>query len=178
MFKEYLLSAKNNNIPVTIYSNSENTQVSSFGLVQGVSDDWVLLASFSLFGFYAGFIIIKHEDVFRCESKNKYSERLLKLYQLRKQKHPIVDLTSGNLLRDLIQYAQKNQLVVTIELRDSGNPDLIGFIGDIKDDLITIDQIDFDGNADGDSVISFEDITRVDCDTEAQMSLKLLTDNR
>jgi len=178
MFKEYLLSAKSNNTLVSINTDNEVTEDILYGFVQGVSDDWVLLAIVSESGFYEGFIIIKCEDIFRCESKDKYSESVHKLYQLRKQKHPILDLTSGNLLGDIIQYAQKNQLVVAIELHDSTYDDLIGFIGDIKDDLITIEQLDGFGNADGESVILFEDISRVDCDTDTEMILKLLADNR
>jgi hypothetical protein len=177
MFNEYLLSAKNNNIPVSLYTDNKDTEKYSFGFIQRVSDDWVLLASISPFGFYDGFVIKKHENVYRCESKDKYGERIYQLYQLRKQKHSIVDVVSNNLLLDLIQYAQKNQFVVSFKLCDSECDDIQGFIADIQDGLITIEQLDDDGNTNGESIISFEDVTCLACDSDNEMTIKLLADN-
>lgn len=57
----------------------------------------------------------------------------------------------------LIQYAFNNRLVVSIELHGSGNDDLQGFVSDIQDG-ITIEQLDNDGNADGESLILLNDI--------------------
>ena len=177
MFKEYLLSAKNSEIPISLYTNKEDTERFSFGFVQEVSDDWVLLASISPFGFYDGFIIKKYEDIFRCESNDKYGKKIHKLYQLNKQNHSIVDLVTNNLILCLFQYAQNNKLIVSIELFDSECDDMQGFITNIQDDNFTIEQVDEYGNADGKSIVFLEDVTCVTCDSEEERSIKLLSGN-
>lgn len=178
MFKKCLLSAKNDKVPVSLYTDKENTSKFSFGFVQGISDDWVLLASISPFGSYDGFIIKRYEDVYRCESNDKYGERIYKLYKMHQQKHSIVDLISDSLVFDFIQYARKSQFVVSIELQNSGCDDVQGFVADIQDAFLTIKQLDEYGNNDGISIISFEDITCVVCDSDNEMAIKLLAENR
>jgi len=176
MFKEYLISAKNNNIPVAIYIDSEDTEKFSFGFIQGISNDYVLLADVSPYGLYDGFQIINCKDIYRCESKSQYNETVQKLYQLQRQSHPIVKLTSNNLILDLLQYARDNHDVVTIEVHDSKCSDLRGFV-EIQDDLVTIKQFDNYGIYNGESAISFEDITYISCDSLTEMSIKLLAEN-
>jgi hypothetical protein len=177
MIKEYLLSVKNNKVSISLYTDKEDTSKFSFGFVQGISDDWVLLASISPFGFYDGFIIKRYEDVYRCECNDKYGEKIRKLYQLRRQKHSIVDLSSNSLIIDLVQHAQKNRLVVSVEIHYSECDDVQGFVADIQDGFLRIEQLDEYGNPDGVSTISFEDITCIVCDSDNEMSIKLLAEN-
>lgn len=178
MFKEYLLKAINNQTPVSIYTDNEEVEKFSLGFIQGVSDDYVLLASISPFGFYDGFTIKNYKDIYRCESKDKYGEKAHKLYQIRKQNHPSLDLTSDDLILNLIQYAYDSHLVVSIELNHSEYDDLQGFISGIQGDMITIEQRDDYGNADGESIVFWDNITCVTCDSDKEMAIKLLSENQ
>ena len=67
-------------------------------------------------------------------------------------------------------------MVVTIELNDSGYDDLQGFISSIQEDIVIIKQLDDDGNADGESIVYRDDITCVFCDSDKEMSIKLLSE--
>lgn len=178
MFKQYLLSAKENGNPVSIYSDNESTERFSFGFIQGVSDDYVLLASISPLGFYDGYVIIKYKDIYRLEKNDKYGEKVYKLYGIRKQNHPIVPLTSDNIILDLIQFSRDKQLVVTIELDNSGYDDLQGIVSEIQGDMVVVMQIDDDGNPDGKTVVCFDRITRAICDSDKEMAIKLLSENQ
>ena len=99
------------------------------------------------------------------------------MYQLRKQKHPIVAATSGNPVVDMLTYARNNSLIVSIELFKSSFDDLRGYVSDITADMIIIEQIADDGEKDGDSVVSLSNITCVICDSDREMSIKLLAEN-
>ena len=177
MFKEYLLSNKKNGTPVSLYSDREHTEKFSFGFIQGISNDHVLLACISPLGLYDGFMIVNYKGIYQCEIQDQYSEKLLKLYHLRKQKHPVLDIKSDNLILDLIQYAQENRLIISAGLHDSGNDDLQGYVTTVEDGLVTIEQLSDDGSPDGESVVSFEDITYIVCDSDNEIALKLLAEN-
>ncbi|MGI6745871.1 MAG: hypothetical protein ACOX45_07000 [Acutalibacteraceae bacterium] len=174
MFKEYLLSAKSGKLPISLYTDNEDTEKFSLGFVQEFSNDYVLIDSITPFGFYDGYTIKSYKDIYRLEHKDKYGEKVYKLYLLHEQKHQIVDLKTDNLIFDLIHFAYENSLVVAIELHDSKIDDLIGFVSDIQDSMVTIEQLDSDGRNDGESVVSLEDITCVTCDSEREMAIKLL----
>lgn len=178
MFKEYLLSAQTNNIPISIYTDKTDTEKFSFGFIQGISNDYVLLASISPFGFYDGFTIKSYMDIYRCESKDRYGEKVYKLYQIHKQSHPNVDLLSDNLILDLIQYAYNNHLVISAEVHTSDLNDVQGFVSSIHNGLICVDQIDSDGYNNGESMLLIEEITCVTCDSDCEMALRLLADNQ
>ena len=177
MFKEYLLLASEKNQPISIYTDKDNTEKFAFGFVQGISDDCLLIASITKYGLYDGYVIKKLEDIYRLEVDDKYGKKLRKLYLLHKQKHSKIDLASKNIVCDLLQHAYKNRLIVTLELHDSNYDDLQGFVMEIPSDLIVIKQLDSYGNNDGTSMISLEDITHIACDSENEMTLKLLAEN-
>ncbi len=177
MFKQYLLSAKTNGNPISIYFDNEDTGKFSFGFVQGVSDDYILLASVSPFGFYDGYDTISSKSISRLETNDRYGERIHKLYEIRKENHPIVNLTSGNLVLDLIQFSCDKQFVITIELDNSGYDDLQGMVSVVQDDTILVKQLDDDGRPDGQTIVSIDRITRVKCDSDKEMAMKLLYEN-
>lgn len=177
MFNEYLCSAMANNVPVSIYTDKNDTDKFSFGFIQGVSNDYILIAAITPFGFYDGYTIKSYIDIYRIESQDKYGKKVHKLYLLHEQKHQLVDNLTDNLILDLIRFANEKHLAVSIELFHSESDDLQGFVADIQGDMVTIEQLDDDGKKDGNSVISLEDITDVVCDSDLQMALKLLSSN-
>ncbi len=75
MFKEYLLSAMKSQTPVSIYTDNEDVEKFSLGFIQGVSDDFVLLASISPFGFYDGFTLKNYIAV--CAGRKRQRNRSL-----------------------------------------------------------------------------------------------------
>jgi len=178
MFKDYLLQAMNQKNIVSLYTNDEDTEKFSLGFVQGVSNDYVLLASITPYGFYDGYIIKNYNDIYRVESNDKYGESKKKLYNLRSQNHAIIENKTDNLILCILEYALINHLVVSVELHDSGNNDLQGFVSNIEDGKIWIDQLDPYGQSDGKGIALIEDITWVACDAEDEQAIKLLAENQ
>ena len=64
--------------------------------------------------------------------------------------------------------------IVTIEVLESKNDDVVGYIHEIGDDFVTIKSIDTYGSYDGDTVIKLEDITHLICDSEQEATLDKL----
>ena len=82
------------------------------------------------------------------------------------------------MVADLSCFAQENHKVVSIELLESGNYDIQGFISEIKDTIITVEQLDDYGKKDGISIISFSDITSISCDSNEEIALTLLAEKQ
>lgn len=102
MFRQYLLSAKTSGNPISIYFDDEDAEKFSFGFVQDVSEEHILLACVSPFGFYDGYDIIGYQSIRRLEMNDRYGERVHKLYTIRGENHPPVPFASGSLNLDLI----------------------------------------------------------------------------
>lgn len=177
MFKDYLITAKNQKSIVSLYTDKEYMDKFSLGYVQGVSNDYVLLASITPNGLYDGFTIKHYNNIYHVESKDKYGEKIHKLYVLKKQQHSHIELNTDNLIVDILQYAMTKCLVVSVELNDSGYNDLQGFVSDIQEGKIIIKQLDQYGKSDGESIALIEDISCVTCDSEEENAMKLLSEN-
>ena len=180
MLKKYLMSAMNDNIPVSLYADKEDTENCMVGFIQGVTEEHVLVACFGTYGLYDGFTIKKCKDIFRLDSKDTYTEKVFKLYKFHEQKHPLIVRNSDNLVFDLLQHAKDNRLVVALVLceSDSDTCDAQGFISTIHDGMVTIEQVCRDGCNDGACVVRLEDISTVYCDSDEQMAVKILAENR
>jgi len=177
MFSEYLLSAKTSNDPISVYTNKNDTDRFSFGFIQDISEEHVLIESVSPLGFYDGYIIKEKEEIYRIDRMDSYGKKMRKLFSLRQQSHQIVERKTDNLILNLMYFANENRLVVTIELFNSGSYDLQGHVGVIQDNVVTIEKLDENGASDGSSVVSLADITIISCDSDNEMALKLLVDN-
>ena len=178
MWRNYLLSAKQEHKPISIYTNENDTTKFSFGFVCGISDNHILIASINPFGYSDGYLIKPYKNIYRIESSDKYGQKLYQLYLLHHQHHCPFHLTTDNLVFDLAYFAQENHKVVSIELLESEDDDIQGFISEIKDNIITVEQLDDYGKKDGISVISFNDITSISCDSDKEIALTLLAENQ
>lgn len=178
MFRQYLLSAKTSGNPISIYFDDEDAEKFSFGFVQDVSEEHILLACVSPFGFYDGYDIIGYQSIRRLEMNDSYGERVHKLYTIRGENHPPVPFASGSLILDLIQFSCDRRLVITVELDHSGYDDLQGMISAVRDDAVLVNQLDDDGCPDGETVVPLDRITRVTCDSDREMAIKLLYEQR
>lgn len=176
MYKEYLQKAKDASIPVAVYTNKEDTREVRCGLVQGLSDDFLLLAQITSHGFYEGYLTQRLPDIYRLENGERYDQRLYRLYTLRGQTHPPVEEKTGDPVADLLSFGKDKRLVVSIELFHSEEDDVIGFVEEIRENCVTIAQLDRDGKSNGNSLISMGDITRIDCDTDDESAIKFLAE--
>ena len=172
---ETLKKLKENNEIVSLYTNFNEPDKFWAGFIGRISDEFLMLNSISSSGRYEGFRINKISDIYKIEFGGKYQGKLKRLYLLQNQKHETVNNISEDLISDLLIFAREKKLVVTIQTRDSGYDDVIGYVEDMADETIKIKLLDEFGDEDGFSVLNKNDITLLACDND--MVLKLLSEN-
>ena len=177
MFEPVLLEAKESKVPISLYTDSEDKSKFTFGFILGISDDDVLLGSITPYGFYDGYTIRHLDDIYRVEKGDSYGLRVSKLYKIHSQGHPPLSVT-GDFVQDVLSFSCEYHLVVSIELMNSGYDDIQGFVSSVQGPMVVIEQVNDDGEFDGDTVVSIDDITCITCDSEKESAVKLLSENR
>jgi hypothetical protein len=147
------------------------------GFVERVSEEDVILRSFSTHARYNGWSLFKLDDICRIDHGGRYEEKLLSLYHARQTEHqadllPALDLNS-NLKFELLQASQRKDWAVAI---DTGATESIcGFVKSVELDYVVIEKFTAYGHADGESTLDFEHIERILVDDEDLQDLRLLT---
>ena len=158
---------------VSIFTGSEDLGKFTAGFVRAVDNDYVLIAHITPFGAYDGYRVEELEAVRKVKYDGKYEHMLQRLYEIQKQSHPDVAIT-GSLISDLLIYAKKHTLLISAELLDSDDDDVQGLVLGIKDDILTIRQVDRFGDEDGTCIVDIRDITVLVCDSDVEAALRLL----
>ena len=172
---EILKKSKGNNEIVSLFTELNEPDNFWAGFVGRISDEFIMLNGVCSRGRYEWFRINKISDIYKIEFGGKYQEKLEKLYLLQNQNHKPVTKLSEDLISDLLIFAKENKLIATIQIRDSGYDDIIGYIEDLTDETVKIKLLDEFGDEDGFSVFNKNDITLLACDND--MTLKLLSEN-
>lgn len=175
MDAEHIRAGQGDGRPVAVYTDCEDTGRFSCGYISAVTQDELLLSAVSPAGRYDGFLIVRTEDVFALERDSRYTDKIDRLYRARGQRHPAVEVGRGeSLTAAVLRHAQREHMVVTIELWDSGLDDVQGFVGTVGDKTVTIRQLDDGGKSGGEIEILPEAITALMCDEENGQALKIL----
>lgn len=161
---------------VSIYTNQEEPDSFSAGIVQAVDEEMVLINHITPYGLYDGYIVKQVSKVYRIEHNGQYEQKITKLYSFRKQKHMVIDIQDDDVVLSVLEFARQNQLLVAIEILDSGYWDVQGVVKEI-DNVIEIVQVNDYGEENGSTFINKNDISELRCDTEEEISMKLLYDN-
>ncbi len=173
--KNKIKEFKNTKNIVSIFDDYENTDKFSAGFIVDISDDHILLEHVSPYGLYDGFMVKEIKNVYRITYCGKYERKLDYLYKVQKQSHSKIKSLSDSVLMNLLLHAQNNKLVTTVELFDSELEDIQGYVSNISEELIVFDTVDDYGKIDGKSIIKINDITYLTCDSDKEMSIKLLS---
>lgn len=174
---EILKSLANNGKLTLVYTNMASTEKFSAGIITGVFINDFIIEHFTSFGQYDGYIVKKIDDVFRLETESKYVKKLENLIQHYKNRHDPIEykLSSGAL--NVINYAKKQNKVISITLFDNEDVDLSGYVEKFNDELIWINALDSYGEEDGKCIVRVDDITFLSCDTEDEIALRILSSN-
>ncbi len=180
MIIEQMRTAKNNKDIVSIYSNYEDTEKFSVGRVLAVNDDDTVLYAYSPYGRYDGYLLKKTDSIFLIETGGSYLEKIAILSDKNCDdfKKEIRKFESSDLVNELLNFAQENSLIVSIELLDSGITDVQGFVDKSENESVIINAVDDYGYSDGTSAVNFRDITFISCDAEDERALKTLYEAR
>ena len=175
MKKAVFDTAKNNEDIVSIYFNQESTDKFIAGHVLYVNEIQMLIGSIDAYGNYDGYVTRLLDDAFLVETNTKYTKKLSRLYKHKKQSHEIPVLGNPeNLFLALLGYAQTSHKAVSVQLFNSGFNDVQGFVDKLTSDTIVLSRVDDNGEPDGQSDFSLNDVTSISCDSQEDSALTLL----
>lgn len=172
-----LIDSHRNDRVILIFTNPDATRNFSAGVVSEIFDYEVIINHYLANGNYDGFHVKKISNIYRIETHTKYAKKIEILRQLTNAIHERVDDVKEDGFSTMLHYALKHKKVVTIELCDSDNNDVIGFVKQINDPYITISMLDENGEFDGETVFLIEHITHIACDGDEEIVLKQLNHN-
>ncbi|MNL56261.1 hypothetical protein D3C87_1797400 [compost metagenome] len=98
------------------------------------------------------------------------------MYERKKQTHKLVDLIKNNTLISMLEFIKNNNYILTIQLFESGENDIQGFVSKIGEKDLLIKKIDEYGKEDGIAIVIIDNITSIVCDSEEEIVLKMLAE--
>ena len=162
---------------VSLYNDKRDTSGFYCGKICATDESYVLLECFDKIGRYSGYVVLKNEDIFRISRNGQYENAMSNLEKALPKKHNLT-VSPSTFVRDFMNYAKKEKLVILIELCESASDDVQGIITEFNDEIITLDCVDDYGVSDGTSIIFFEDISVIKCDTIPCQGVKTLMERQ
>ena len=163
---------------ISIYTDTENTDRFSAGFIQALTETEILIAHVSPYGLYDGYLLKNPDDIYRLNYGGTYENTIEKLYSIRQQEHQKVSCADNKIKANLLQFALENHLVVSIELNNSGYDDIQGIVNAIDNNLVELTVLESTGAIDGYTTTYFNNITLLTCDSDKEIALKYLYENR
>lgn len=154
---------------VALYHNERDHSAFFFGKILAVTENYLVAMSVGLDGAYDGVVLYETEDIFRIEFGSQYEDKILTLLDQPTFENcwlPMID--EHHIMESLLESVQKNQIFLSVELRNSGEDDITGMAVELRDGLLRLNHIDEYGNADGTSYVKLSDITQIFCNMEKQ----------
>ena len=177
--KEMLLALMEAQKIVLLFFDEEDTEAFSCGFIGAVSSNEILIIHIDAFGEKDGFIVKRIEDIVKIEYDGKYSEKIGILDGLNRNKHEEkFEVQKGSLFLGMLAYAQENEKIVSIELMESGNEDIVGYVKVMEGNFLTIKTVDYYGLFDGETIVEKDNITHLVCDGGREAVLNKLVQYR
>lgn len=176
MFLNELKLAKELGRLISVFDDIENTNEFSVGFISNFNNDYYILRSITPHGRYDGFLLRKTKNILKLSTDGPYEEKIKILSERNNTHHKNCDFGNNDLVEAILTYALQNQLVVAIELLNSGCDDCTGFISSLDDEQCTIWKLNQYGKQNGTAIIEMNDITKINVDSEDEQDLKILYD--
>lgn len=168
---EILKSIKNKKMYAEFYG--ETSDRFNFGKIKFLSNTFVIIHLVTPDGLDDGYYLEKTKEIFDVKTTGEYIDNMEKLIKY----HGYIndDIFDGdNPVISLLEYAKSNNLIVSVELLDSGIFDGVGFIEKVDNNLCKMKAVDFNGNEDGITYIKTDKITKISCGSEDERRAKIL----
>lgn len=177
--KNTLEKAQKNKIVVSIHTEKENWSRCSVGYVDVITDHYVRLQSLSEYGENNGFEIRALSEIFKVEWGGKYEEKIKKLSEGKGDilSEVLMDKPSSeDLIKDTLKQAYNKTVIVVIFGNDTQDS-LVGYITEIKGNLVEIKLINEFGELDGFAAINIDEILHIDFNTKSEQIRHFLYKN-
>lgn len=140
-----------------------------------IGEKWFLMQDISPSGRWNGLALYPLSDIVSVDEDTDYIRRTEKLLNYRQEAMSGIPLLADDPLLSLLNYSKENEMIVGIEIHESGYRDLYGFVCGVDDAVLCVRQVDEFGRDDGKSYISLDAITRCFVDDEEAKILKVLS---
>ena len=155
----------------SFYCDKTDNQVHLTGIVTCFNDQELLISHITRRGEYDGFIWVRLDDLYRIDRNGSYEKKIERLYKSKRQIHTDTDFESNDILRQLLCFANENKYIVSLELEEDM---IVGFVDRCDENGVEISQVNDYGEKDGITVVSFDELINVKCDSDYEQDLKLL----
>ena len=164
ILQKLLISCINLGEYVELYSDKNDLTKFIFGKIVFCDDSHIIILSITPEGMYDGYILKRIEDIVKiCTRTNYIADMISKIDQSSLKQ--FVFNNSDSSIVGLLDFAKTNNLIVSIELLNSGYSEAFGFVNEINNNYIAIKQIDQSDKLDGITYVRNEDITQISMDS-------------
>lgn len=155
-FLQRLLAAKKS---VRLFAEEGDSTSFVDGYLVRVCDEYVLLFSVDEDGVFDGYCLKRIENIFRADTDSQYLQALKKTIERQEIIDPFgaADLT----LKDVFCHLAKEKILCSVELFDDAETKTYGFIKDVSETAVVMNEIDRYGKDDGSVCIRTENVTTV-----------------
>ncbi len=138
-----------------------------------------LIACLDSYGNKDGFFCFKVEDLIKIQTDTQYLICLTKILSYNNDKEYFaqkIDFKGVNkpFINRVFDYIQKEKKVASFELVENGLKDFYGFISEISDDTLVIQQISCYGCLDGFVQVDAETITNITFNSQDEQKIEIL----
>jgi len=166
----------NSEFPIAIYDDQSDTDKFTVGFLVATTDQYALINSISTRGYEDGFYLTLVEDIYRIDMRSQYLTKIMLLWQNLRQEKTLAFTSKDNLVTDLLKYAQKESLMVSLFLFNEETTGITVWLKELKESSITLELVDDYGRPDGISIIDSSNIARIYCDSGHERNMKYLFD--
>lgn len=177
MLIESLNEIKEKELYASIYADFDDANSFFFGKVSLLSDDYLIIESYSPNGQDGGFALIEVKSVYKIEINTKYSQKMMRLIYSNSTVHEKIDMkeANDNIVENLLLFSKLKRYIVSIVM-SSNREMFMGLVDSIKNGLCCIKQINEYGEDDGAAYINTLDISGIACNREKGRYIKILND--
>lgn len=173
MIRDILEEFLNHQQLIFLYNRYDSPSNFCAGFLVGLDEKYCIVEAVTPEGRYDGYNFFLIENIERVAYGGQYAEKLEILMQ---KEHWISAKYSfhPDFLESILEYSLEYQKVLSIELSNSREKDIIGLITQITPGFCEIQCVDSYGHQDEVCVLSTENITKVCCDDEDCRMLQTL----
>ncbi|HNX29821.1 MAG TPA: hypothetical protein PKN87_10505 [Syntrophomonadaceae bacterium] len=146
--------------PVAIFTNRNDYDRFAVGIIIAVTAEYILVKNINSRGEFDGYSVTNTSMIYRLESDSKYLRKIKKLYDCKKGDDVFNICLNGNLLMNILQYAIDNNVISKICIDEDAN-DIVGYIDQLKGEIVKINQISDYGEIDGETVFRIDEILKI-----------------
>jgi hypothetical protein len=177
--KEIYKSFIGKNEVLSVFCNPNDEYSSVFGFAAQMDENHFICNEISTRGKYDGYMLRKSENIFRIDYGSYYEASLHKVFIRENVTHKEIP-NNSNVFINFILFAKESGFIVSVGIRDYDSSSITGYIDniDLKANVFTVHTItqEKEGNFDGFTVIPFDDVYRMCCDTEGDRFYQILNE--